>query len=82
MRQYGEEESYGLSGLNRSFPTFIRDFRMTAMFSFKSIMPLPFLGSVVAGHQNILLLLLMLLSRFTLFKAPSCISKGGQRPQK
>jgi hypothetical protein len=41
-----------MSGLYRSFPTFVRDYTIITMFpikSIKSIMPLPLLGSVAAG---------------------------------
>jgi hypothetical protein len=51
-----------LSGLYRSFPTFVRDYRIIAMFPIKSIMPLhALLGSVVAGHLTIRILFLNVL---------------------
>jgi hypothetical protein len=40
-------------GLYLSFPTFVRDYRIKTMFQIKSIMPLPLLGSVAAGHRTI-----------------------------
>jgi hypothetical protein len=55
-----------LSGFYRIFPSFVRDYRTIALFPNKSIMPLPLLGSVAAGHQTIRFLFLLLFLFFGL----------------
>jgi hypothetical protein len=44
-----------LSGLYRTFLTFVRDY---GFFLILSIMPLPLLGSIAAGHRTIRFLFL------------------------